>query len=162
MPIFPPGDVTLLDTFTRADGAVEAGAGSTLWTADFLGVASNGLDVASNQLKAGASDGGGLTTESVADLIRGVTIVVPDTGYLALGYRIDGSDNGYQFSVEGGNWKFYRIDAGSYTQLASASGGSLTAGQRIAFRAVGGTHEAFSGTALYFDPTPIVDRKSVV
>lgn len=159
MAVFPPGDVTYLDRFARSDGDVWAGAGATLWDDIDRDGNPSQLRVGVEQLKS-AAFGGGLTNENVADFIRILTIGVNGGGFgMGFGYRITSpgaSVNGYRWTIQGTTATLYKLVAGVETSIYSVSiDGSLSTGERVAFRAVGSTHEIYRGTLKAFGTTPI-------
>lgn len=160
MAFFPPGDVSALDRFARADGPVYAGDGAALWDDITFDGSASGLIVSSGTLAA-TSGGSGLTNESVADFLRVWTATATGGGGPALLYRVQSpgaSRIGYFFSLQGTTWKAFRWDAGVPTEIASEDvSSSLSAGQRVALFVVGNRHQLYLGSSVSFQQDPIFD-----
>jgi hypothetical protein len=163
--VFPPGDITLLDNFDRADGAVYAGAGSTLWDTIRRDGGASDLVVSSSVLaSSNVGEGGGATTETVTDFIRIVKIAANGGGLgFYFGFRLanlGASFDGYLWVLAPGTWTLYRMAAGVFTALGSASAFAPDPGAYIAFRSVGNVHEVwannYAGQILSWPSTPQV------
>jgi hypothetical protein len=157
---FPPGDVTVVDAFNRADGAVYAGAGSTTWDTIFNAGDASGLVVSGNAMSVAHNDDGGSTLESLTDLIRIFTVSAISGGYIAFGWRLQGKGTSawtsYGFVAQGTTWTLRRYETDrSTTTLASVDvESSPTAANRFGIYAHGDTHEVwfFSGGAWGSSP----------
>lgn len=160
MPVFPPGDTTILDRFDRSDGTVYAGAGATLWDDVDMAGDPSALTIQNQEMHVTTGGSGGLTNENLTDFIRGIRIVASGGGFGPLfGFRLTGSGatlNGYAWQPVGGTLNLLRYDNGVATTISSVSispGVDVTA--RVAWRSVGDTHEFFLTYSRVFSTTPV-------
>jgi hypothetical protein len=152
-PEFPPGDVTVVDDFNRADGAVAAGAGAATWGSGFVGGDASALVVSGNAMSVSVNDGGGSTVESLGDFIRIFTLAASSGGYVAFGWRLQSggtsSWTSYGFVAQGTTWTLRRYETDrSITTLGSVDvGSSPSPANKFGIYAHGDTHEVwfFSG-----------------
>ncbi len=159
MPVWPPGDITVLDTFTRADDTVYAGAGATLWSEETLTGAPSTLVVSSGKLVSTLEGGGGLTLESEADAIRIFTVsLAASSGYLMFFFRMDAGD-GYALAIAGGTVTLYEVTGGTtFTEVdVEVMSNSLSSGVRVGIRFEDDEMSMHLGSALYMNPVPEVE-----
>jgi Bacterial Ig-like domain/Right handed beta helix region len=159
---FPPGDVTVVDSFDRADGAVYAGAGSTTWDTVFNAGDASGMVVSGNAMTVAHNDDGGSTLESLNDFIRIFTLAATSGGYVAFGWRLQGKGTSawtsYGFVAQGPTWTLrrYETDRSVTTLVTFDSESSPGAGNKFGIYAHGDTHEVWLFQAGSWGSAPII------
>lgn len=144
-----PQVTTLIDPFTRADGLLNAGGGSTNWTAGKVGSSSGGnWVVASNVAKPNAAGANHLSAFNLPGDME-VVFTTPTAGaastFAAVYFRLVNPTlstwEGYWFIYDLVNWKINKRVAGVTTTIGSvgvsASGHTLAAGDKVWIHRVG-------------------------
>lgn len=140
-----PENTTLIDDFNRADGAVNAGGGSAIWTGSHLQGTATTLIVSSNLLA--ASSGGGCSTLLAfgpnVDFQFVVTTVPNAGGYFAFWWNInDPRTAGFDaysltYLATGTVWRVSKWVNGAATILGTPSS-AIANGDSVGIRQRGG------------------------
>lgn len=121
---YVPQVSTVIDAFNRANGTVQAGAGSTIWDTVHWGGAAADWNVVSNHAEPGGSGKG---VQSLFTLPDDKEIIfdlgpIPGSGYIALFFDIQDGSNAHWLIIEIGNsWALKKDVAGSVSTLQSVS-----------------------------------------